>query len=169
MEIIKASEKQYPDIRAFYHSMIDALKTSDYDLGWKKDIYPTPVFLMDSIRNGQLYIVMNAGEIIASMVINHEGNDSYREFKWPTEAQPDEITVIHALGVLPSYGRKGIGRQMVLFAIDTARRNKQKAIRLDVLKGNFPAEGLYKSLGFRKLHTLKMFYENTGWVDFELY
>ncbi len=44
-----------------------------------------------------------------------------------------------------------------------------KAIRLDVLKGNLPAEKLYSGLGFRYLHTLNMFYEDTGWTDYELY
>ena len=44
-----------------------------------------------------------------------------------------------------------------------------KAIRLDVLKGNAPAERLYTSLGFVYVDTLKLFYEDTGRVDFELY
>ena len=169
MEIIKASEKQYSAVRAFYHSMIDGLKGTPYDLGWKKDIYPAPDFLMDSIHNGELYIMLDEGEIIASMVMNHECNDSYQEFQWPTKAQASEVTVIHALGVHTAYGGKGIGRQMMQFAIDTSQRNKQKVIRLDVLKGNLPAERLYSGMGFQKLHTLQMFYENTGWTEFELY
>ena len=45
----------------------------------------------------------------------------------------------------------------------------QKAIRLDVLKGIAPAEKLYSGLDFKYLHTLKMFYEDTGWTDYELY
>ena len=103
------------------------------------------------------------------MVINHECNDSYRDFQWPAEIQPDEVTVIHTLGVFPAYGGRGIGRQMMQFAIDTARLHKQKVIRLDVLKDNIPAKRLYESMGFRYLHTLPMFYENTGWTEFDLY
>lgn len=170
MEIIKASENQYSDVRAFYHSIIDSLKNYPYSLGWKKDIYPAPDFLMDSIRKGELYIALDEeGKIIASMVINHECNDSYQKFQWPTEVQANEVTVIHALGVNLAYGKKGIGKKMVQFAIDTAKQNKQKVIRLDVLKGNLPAERLYKSIGFKNLHTLQMFYEDTGWAEFELY
>lgn len=169
MEIIKASENQYPAVRAFYHAMIDGLKGNPYDLGWKKDIYPAPEFLMDSLRNGELYLALEGEEIIASMVLNHEGNDSYQDFQWPTEAQPDEVMVIHALGVLPAHSRKGLGKQMVQFAIDMALQNHQKVIRLDVIKGNLPAERLYEGLGFRKLHSLQMFYENTGWMEFALY
>ncbi|MCR5481442.1 MAG: GNAT family N-acetyltransferase [Clostridia bacterium] len=169
MKIIKAAEEQYTAVRAFYHSIIDALKGDPYDLGWKKDIYPGPDFLMESIRKGELYIATEDGNIVASMVFNHDCNDSYNEFTWPTDAKPDEVSVIHALAVSKSHGRKGIGRQMVGFAIDMAEKNGQKAIRLDVIKGNLPAEKLYLGMGFRKLHTLQMFYENVGWTDFGLY
>ena len=65
--------------------------------------------------------------------------------------------VIHALGVDPEKAGKGYGRKMVQFAIDTARQNQQKVIRLDVLKGNVPAERLYSGMGFCYLHTLPMF------------
>jgi ribosomal protein S18 acetylase RimI-like enzyme len=58
---------------------------------------------------------------------------------------------------------------MLRFAIDRARQEKQKVIRLDVLKGNVPAEKLYSGMGFEYLHTLPMFYEDTGWTDYELY
>ncbi len=54
-------------------------------------------------------------------------------------------------------------------AYDKGRSEGMKAIRLDVLKGNLPAEKLYSGLGFRYLHTLNMFYEDTGWTDYELY
>ena len=104
LKIEKAVESQYPAVRGFYHAMIDALKESSYDLGWKKDIYPAPDFLLASIRSGELYIVQDEDRIIASMVINHECNDSYRDFQWPAEIQPDEVTVIHTLGVFPAYG-----------------------------------------------------------------
>ena len=57
----------------------------------------------------------------------------------------------------------------VRFAIDHAKQQRQKAVRLDVLQGNTAAEQLYASLGFRYLHTLPMFYEDTGWMQFELY
>ena len=103
------------------------------------------------------------------MVLNHSGNESYREYSWPTAAADFEVTVIHALGVDPEKAGTGYGRKMVEYAIDTARLNRQKVIRLDVLKGNVPAERLYSGIGFRYLHTLPMYYADTGWTDFELY
>lgn len=169
MEITKASEEQYSAVRAFYHSMIDSMTGSACDLHWRKDVYPGPDFLIDSIRGGELYIAVDTGEILASMVLNHVCNDSCQEAQWTTEAQAGEVTIIHALGVHPAHKGREIGRQMVQSAIETARRNRQKAVRLDVLKENLLAERLYESMGFRRIHTLRMFYESTGWMEFVLY
>jgi ribosomal protein S18 acetylase RimI-like enzyme len=57
----------------------------------------------------------------------------------------------------------------VQFAIDYASANNCKVIRLDVLNGNRNAERLYRSMGFQYVHTLPMFYEDTGWTNFDLY
>ena len=169
MEITKAANDQFPAVRAFYHSLIDGYEDAPYGAGWKKDIYPAPEFLAESIRNGELYIAVEEGAILGAMVLNHLCNDSYGSFAWPVKLAPEDVTVIHALGVHPAYAGRGYGKQMVLFAIEKARAEKQKAVRLDVLMGNLPAEKLYKGAGFRYLHTLPMFYEDTGWTDYELY
>ena len=49
-------------------------------------------------------------------------------------------------------------KKLVRFAIEYAKQNHQKAIRLDFLKGNIPAERLYSSMGFKYLHILQMYY-----------
>ena len=169
MIIKRADPGQYSEVRAFYHSLIDAVGSSTDSVGWKKDVYPAPEYLMKTIRNGELYIAFVSEQIAAVMILNHESNEEYQKLQWPTEAEPDEVTVIHALGVDPLHTGKGYAKAMVKFAIETARRNEQKVIRLDVLKGNAAAKQLYSGLGFQYLHTLPMFYEDTGWTDFELY
>ena len=168
MIIKKACYEQYFAVRAFYHAVIDGLPASGC-AGWKKDIYPAPNYLQESIRRGELYIGMEDDNIIAAMILNHDCNEGYQNFQWPTQAKPDEITVIHALGVHPLHTGKGHAKELVKFAVETARSECQKVIRLDVLKGNVPAEKLYIGLGFQHLHTLQMFYEDTGWSDFKLY
>lgn len=169
MKIKRATADQYQAVRQFYHRVIDGIATMPYGAGWVKDVYPAPDFLRESINNGELYVAMEDENVVAAMVLNHIGNDSYKEFNWPTQAEESEITVIHALGVDPEKAGTGYGKKMVLYAIDAARQNRQKAIRLDVLKGNVPAEKLYSGMGFRYLHTMPMYYDDTGWTDFELY
>jgi len=168
MIIKQAKLDEYSAVRAFYHSLIDALPDSSY-VKWKKDIYPAPDYLESTISRGKLYFGIENNSIIAAMVLNHDCNESYKKFQWPTEAKPDEIMVIHALGVHPLQSGKGYAKEMVKFAIEKARTEQQKALRLDVFKGNVPAEKLYAGLGFQYLHTLQMLYEDTGWTDFKLY
>jgi ribosomal protein S18 acetylase RimI-like enzyme len=169
MIIRKAEAKQFQAVRELYYDIIDAVGDSGDSVGWKRDIYPAPDFLFDSIRRGELFIAEEGDTIVGAMVLNHLSNEEYQSFDWPTQAEESEITVIHALGIRPSCRGKGCARQMVRFALDHARENGQKVIRLDVLKGNVAAKKLYTGMGFRYLHSLPMYYEDTGWTDFELY
>lgn len=58
---------------------------------------------------------------------------------------------------------------MVQYAIGTARSQGCRALRLDVLGGNVPAERLYTGQGFTCRGTVRMFYADTGWTDYGLY
>lgn len=49
---------------------------------------------------------------------------------------------------------------MVQKAIAIAEEIEMKAIRLDVLDGNIPAEHLYQGIGFQYLTTMQMYYED---------
>lgn len=169
LKIEKCNLQTYSKVRLFYHSLIDEMKDSEFNIGWQKDIYPSPEFLQESIEQGNLYIGFEQNQIVAAMILNHECNDSYEKFQWPTKADKEEVMVIHALGVHPDYSGKGYAKQLVAFAIKAASENRQKVIRLDVLEGNIPAEKLYKNMGFAYLHTLPMYYEDTGWTNYELY
>ena len=56
--------------------------------------------------------------------------------------------VCHALATDPSVHRKGVGRQIVEYCIDYAKKHGYKAIRLDVVPENLPAKKLYEKCGF---------------------
>ena len=99
---------------------------------------------MSSISKGELFVGLINDQIMADMIINHESED--------------EVMGIHALGVHPRYSGHSYAKKLVRFAIEYAKQNHQKAIRLDFLKGNIPAERLYSSMGFKYLHTLQMYY-----------
>lgn len=169
MEIRKALETEYDAVRAFYHSMIDQMEHAEFKPMWVKDIYPAPEFLRESLQNGELYIGIQQNEIAAAMVLNHRCNEGYQQCVWQVQAVPSEVTVLHALGVHPRFQGQGLARQMVAQAFAEARMTGQKALRLDVLGGNLPAEHLYPALGFQYRGTVNMYYEDTGWTDFLLY
>ena len=130
MDIKQAKQDQYEDVRSFYHSLIDAIAELPYGAGWKKDIYPSKEMLMDAIEAGELYIATDDNAIIGAMVVNHECNEGYRQYDWPTKADDSEVTLIHALGVHPAHSGKGVAKQLVKFVIDKARAEGQKGRRL---------------------------------------
>ena len=169
MKIIQAEPGDYPKIREFYHSLIDALEGLEYSPAWKKDIYPAPEDLKEAVDQGWLYYAEENGRIPASMVLNHHYNDAYKNVSWSICPEPEKIMVIHLLGVHRDFTRQGMGKAMVRYALAHAKETGMKTVRLDVLKGNLPAEKLYESSGFTYVTTLPMFYEDTGWTDFELY
>lgn len=164
-----ADSRDYKNVRAFYDVLIDAMADAEYKPGWEKDIYPTQAFLIGSIEKGELYLGEMDGQLVSCMVVNHEYNDGYREIHWSVEAEDAELLVIHALGVSPAVSGKGIAKQMVQQVLRMAREGSVKTIRLDVLEGNLPAEKAYTGMGFQYLDTIQMFYEDTGWTNYQLF
>ena len=56
MIIRKAKTTEYHDVRAFYHSAIDAMEGRPFHPMWQKDIYPAPEELQTAIDEQTLYI-----------------------------------------------------------------------------------------------------------------
>ena len=169
IHVQRADQNSYEAVRHFYHSLIDSLSPEQRYVCWKKDIYPSPEFLRSAIDNGDLYICCEGEQIAGAMVLNHDYNESYHNYQWQTAANDSELLIIHALGVHSDFNGKGYAKAMVQKAIDIAKETDMKAIRLDVLTGNIPAEKLYQGFGFQHMATMQMYYEDTGWADFKLY
>ena len=167
--IRKAKANEYERILEFYYHLIDDMQGMEYHPKWQKGIYPDPEELRIALKNGELFIDEESGEVVAAMRVNHEVTDGYEKVSWAVDVAKEEVTVIHMLGVAFAFQGKGVAKEMVQFVIDTARSEKQKAIRLDVLVGNIPANRLYESMDFEFRDKITLFYEDTGVTDFELY
>lgn len=169
MYIRHAKEQEFDLVRQFYHSLIDAMKNAQYKPGWEKGIYPSDTDLRKTLGLEELFIGLEGEQIISAMIMNHDANEGYIKVSWPTEAKPKEVTVIHALGVHPDFSGRGYAKELVAMALLTAKEQGQKAVRLDVLAENIPAERLYSGMGFRYVDTLQMYYKDTGWTQFKLF
>ncbi|MDQ0230853.1 GNAT family N-acetyltransferase [Metabacillus malikii] len=60
---------------------------------------------------------------------------------------------IISLYVYPEYRKHGIGKQLMLHALNEFRMNNYKKVQLNVFSGN-PAKQLYESLGFYDISTI---------------
>ncbi len=169
LNIIKAEPHEFSAVRGFYWELIDKMREAPYKPGWEKGVYPADDYIDAAIKNGQLFLGMADERIVSAMIVDSESNEGYVGTNWGVEAGPDEVMLIHALGVMPEYAGRGFAKAMVRYAVHIAQQHGCKAVRLDVLAGNVPAERLYPSVGFKHVRTVKMFYEDTGWTDFLLY
>lgn len=156
-------------IITLYYLLTDMMKDAEFHPGWKKNVYPSRELLRQSVLNQQLYVGTYCNEFISAMILNHDYAAGYEKVKWNIPAPKEQVTVIHALGILPPYHGQGIASRMVEYAILISRQNQQEVIRLDVLGSNLPAQKLYIKMGFEYIDTLKLFYEDTGLTDYLLY
>lgn len=171
MELIfrQAEKNEYEQVRAFYYELIDKMQDAAYHPKWQKGIYPEDEYIRSSVEKGEMYLAKYGEELAAAMIFNTHTNDGYEQAHWQVNAEKGEYAVLHALGVIKDHTQKGVGKFMVKNAVRLAEEKKYKAIRLDVLKGNLPAEKLYLSTGFKFIQRVKLYYEDTGLCDFDLY
>lgn len=169
VEIRKAQSTELEMVIGFYYDLIDRIEGKEYHPKWIKGVHPSRPLLEQAIQNAQLYIGVCGQTIVSAMILNHDYASGYETVKWAVQAEDDEVSVIHVLGIHADYQGQGIAKKMIEYAFLICRENHQKALRLDVLDFNLPAQRLYTKMGFVHIDTLKMYYENTGLTDFLLY
>ena len=169
MEIRLACEEDFETVKEFYAVTTDLMQEREHKAGWKKGIYPSYEFMKQTIATHTMYTGMLDGVCVAAAVLDHNTTEGYEKVAWAVDALPEEVSVIHALGIHPNYQRQGLSKKLVQALLDIARANGQKAVRLDVLHDNLPAHNLYKKMGFVYRDTLQLYYEDTGLTDFLLY
>jgi GNAT superfamily N-acetyltransferase len=164
-----AKMEEHDAVKQFYCDLINSMQDIEFKPAWKMGVYPTEQSLQDSIAEQTLYVAYMGDCLVGAMILNHDCANEYYDANWRVDAKKEEFLVIHLLAVSLSHQRKGIARQMILDAVKICKKNSIKAIRLDILGYNKPAEKLYSSMGFHYIETLKLFYEDTGLTDFHLY
>lgn len=172
MKFIKACENDFPSIQQFYFNVIDDIhknNTKNENLGWEKGVYPSDAFLIESIKNKELYMLTDEDTVCACVILNDKCNEGYNDCKWSVVCEPYEVLIPHALAVSPSLQGKGIGKIVVQHIICIAKAERKKTVRLDVLGACKPAERLYVSCGFKFVEAKNMFYDDTGWTEYKMF
>jgi len=169
IEIRQAKAADYDDVEKLYSDLIDTMCNSEFRPKWKMGIYPTEQQLKSAIEGQTLLLAHLDNILVGALILNRDCTPEYEGAKWQTDAKKDEVMFIHLLGVSPSYHGKGVAKEIMACVIDICGKGSIKAIRLDVLKSNIPAIKLYTSVGFQYIDSLKLYYEDTGWMDFLLY
>lgn len=169
LTIRKAVSSDYPKVLDFYWRLIDVMPQLPYSPKWTKDVYPTKEEIRNYLERGELYLAEKEEMIVSSMAVTCSTNDGYDKVSWPSGCKEEEVNYLHLLGVSVFAMQQGIGKQMVQKALAVAKENGAKAMRLDVVEGNLPAEKLYLSQSFQFAGRNLLYYEDTGWCYFRLY
>ena len=169
IQLEKAAPEALEAVIAFYDDVIKNTPDIASTARWRIGSHPTEEGLKTSIQEGDLYVCRENGVIIGAMVLPmHQGED-YHPVAWKEDLPDDQVASVHLLGVKPDRQGTGIASALVREAIALARANGMKAVRLDTLASNLPAQHLYESLGFSFRGKLHGYAENTGWFDFFFY
>lgn len=152
-----------------YRQIIDHLaETVDYP-HWHTENHPTPEEVTGWITAGELYLALNDGGIAGVVVLNHDAVEAYKEADWAVDPAPEEVLVVHALGVVPDHLGQGVARFLVDATIEVAREKDCRAVRLDTYVENMPARKLYSRYGFTDLGCHTVDYEGTDLNEFHLF
>ena len=116
-----------------------------------------------------MYSFEKNGEILGAVAITPFQETEYQDIDWQIACHNNEVSVIHLLAVSPNHQGCGIARNIMHSAIDIAKSNNSKAVRLDALSCNAPAHRLYQSIGFEKISICNWYTDNVGNAEFYLF
>ena len=158
-----------PKLRDFYKYVIDNTQgMADY-CRWIYGKHPTDEMIEDYIRQESMYFLKKDGEIIAAVAVTDSQNVDYHDTDWQVSLNDDEVCTVHILAIHPRFQKSGMARTIMEEIIVCARKKDKKAVRLDAIEPNTPAQRLYESMDFKKRGVKHWFAANIGWMKFYLY
>ena len=111
MKVRLACVDDLNEIMELYHLVSDMMEDSAYDIGWRKDVYPTKEIVLLDIEQQTLYVLEKNEKIIGAIVLNHEYEECYQNIYWQIYAEDEEVTIIHRFCIHPDY--RGCGKYLL--------------------------------------------------------
>mgnify|MGYP004476088787 FL=1 len=165
----EVSIKDLDQIRALYWRLLDSSPKYGQILQWKKNIYPNDDDWNSYIVKGEMYLILKDVDVIGAVAVTNAQSKEYRKIHWKVKADDQDVAVVHLLMVLPEYQGDGAATAALDEIIKLAADKKKKAVRLDAIGTNVPAQKLYEKYGFANCGTAQEYYESTGETEFVFY
>ena len=167
MNLVRAFDLE--TVKAHYINVIENTPGIEKYARWVYGKHPTDEALRSYIENGEMYLLMDQGTVAGMVaIVMHQGPD-YEDIPWAEKLENDQVATLHLLAVCPEYRGRALGNTILELAGELAKQQEKKAVRLDVLESNLPAQRMYEKVGFVYRGKQHWYAENTGWTDFLLY
>ena len=168
IEIRKAVMNEAEAILEMYNAIIDDTEGKEATPRWERDIYPNLSYIREAIDNKELIVAFEDGIPVGGIIRNHEMASGDEKVKWGIKADAGEIYTIHTLGVRPDHQHMNIASKLAERVAEDAKDDGMKAIRLDVIDGNYPSVKLFEKLGYSNLGRYVLDYPSQHGVGFTL-
>jgi ribosomal protein S18 acetylase RimI-like enzyme len=138
------------DLQAVWKIFTDAILHMDEQgiVQWD-EIYPDKDRILDDIKRQQMYLVIENGVLISTVVLNEYQDEEYAAVPW--HYTKGKTAVIHRLCVSSSQQGKGWGKRTVQLSEQKLIKLGYICVRLDAFSQNPFALHLYESLGYEKV------------------
>lgn len=155
MTVQKAQKSDIDGIEKIYDRIHDSEEQGLSTIGWIRGVYPTRKTAEAALERGDLFVMVDEGNVVAAAVINQAQVYEYKDAAWKHAAEDREVMVLHCLVVDPLKGGKGYGRAFVAYYEDYAKQHGCPALRLDTNVKNTRARKLYHTLGYEEVGIVK--------------
>lgn len=159
----------FETVRQKYIEVIDNTPEIERHARWAYGKHPNDESLRSYIDRGEMFLLTDGADVAGLTALTMCQGEDYKSIPWQIELKSDQVATIHLLAVCPAYRGNSLGLKILKEAMDIAVKNGKKALRLDTLKSNLPAQHMYDRAGFSYRGEQRMYAENTGMTDFLYY
>jgi Acetyltransferases len=113
--------------------------------------YPQKKDFLEDIKQGNLYISVRDGKVVAFICVNQVEPDEYSGLLWSSRK---EGLVIHRMSVHPEFRRMGIGSELMNFAENLAKKHNISYLKTDTNSMNKKMHALFIKCGYKHIGTM---------------
>ena len=149
LEIRRGTKEDIAQVAAIYDHILTEEEEGRAVIGWIRGVYPTENTAKEAVKNDDLFVMTDAGRIVAAARINQVQMSEYADANWKyQDILPEQVMVLHTLVVDPGQSGKGYGSAFVKFYEDYAKEHNCPYLRMDTNAKNQAARKLYARLGY---------------------
>lgn len=107
LEIRRGTKEDIAQVAAIYDHILTEEEEGRAVIGWIRGVYPTENTAKEAVKNDDLFVMTDAGRIVAAARINQVQVSEYADANWKyQDILPEQVMVLHTLVVDPGSPEK---------------------------------------------------------------